>query len=102
MHLKQRELRGTGVPPTSPFPSCHSARDGFKSTPLDFLILLLASGSRHAATGPACVPARPGRAKIIILYFSIEVVMANCATSSTASPPSRAGALLVLFVRGIL
>ncbi len=78
-------------------------RDGFKSTPLDFLILLLAVG----------IPNLPERglqeyqlgliaAKIIILYFSFEVVMAELRREFDRFAVVTGVALLVLFVRGIL
>jgi len=78
-------------------------REGFNSTPLDFLILLLVVG----------VPNMPERsfreyqlgltaAKIIILYFSIEVVMAELRWEFDRFAAVTGVALLVLFVRGIL
>ncbi|MCR4309339.1 MAG: undecaprenyl/decaprenyl-phosphate alpha-N-acetylglucosaminyl 1-phosphate transferase [Deltaproteobacteria bacterium] len=78
-------------------------RDGFKSTPLDFLILLLAVG----------IPNMPERslqefqlgliaAKIIILYFSFEVLMAEMRRKLDRLAVVTGVALLVLFVRGIL
>lgn len=78
-------------------------RDGFKSTPLDFLILLLAVG----------IPNMPERslqeyqlgliaAKIIILYFSFEVLMAEMRREFDRFAVVTGVALLVLFVRGIL
>ena len=77
--------------------------DGFKSTPLDFLILLLAVG----------VPNLPEQslreyqlgmtaAKIIILYFSFEVVMAELREEYDRFAAVTGVALLLLFVRGIL
>jgi UDP-GlcNAc:undecaprenyl-phosphate GlcNAc-1-phosphate transferase len=78
-------------------------RDGFNSTPLDFLILLLVVG----------VPNMPERsfkeyqlglvaAKIIILYFSFEVVMAELRWEFDRFAAVTGVALLLLFVRGIL
>ena len=78
-------------------------RDGFKSTPLDFLILLLAIG----------IPNMPERslqeyqlgliaAKIILLYFSVEVVMAEKQRKFDRFAVVVGVALAVLFVRGIL
>ncbi|MEK7394189.1 MAG: undecaprenyl/decaprenyl-phosphate alpha-N-acetylglucosaminyl 1-phosphate transferase [Fibrobacterota bacterium] len=78
-------------------------RDGFKSTPLDFLILLLAVG----------IPNMPERslqefqlgliaAKIIILYFSFEVLMAEMRREFDHLAVVTGVALLILFVRGIL
>ncbi|HEX7513101.1 MAG TPA: undecaprenyl/decaprenyl-phosphate alpha-N-acetylglucosaminyl 1-phosphate transferase, partial [Candidatus Methylomirabilis sp.] len=78
-------------------------RDGFKSSPLDFLILLLAIG----------IPNMPERslqeyqlgliaAKIIILYFSFEVLMAEMRREFDRFAVVTGVALLVLFVRGIL
>jgi len=78
-------------------------RDGFKSTPLDFLILLLAVG----------VPNLPEQslreyqlgmtaAKIIILYFSFEVVMAELREEFDRFAAVTGVALFLLLVRGIL
>ena len=78
-------------------------REGFNSTPLDFLILLLAVG----------VPNMPERsfqeyqlgmiaAKIIILYFSFEVVLAELRKEFDRFAAVTGVALLLLFVRGIL
>ena len=78
-------------------------RDGFKSTPLDFLILLLAVG----------IPNMPERslqefqlgliaAKIIILYFSFEVLMAEMRRKFDRLAVVTGVALLILFVRGLL
>lgn len=78
-------------------------RDGFKSTPLDFLILLLAVG----------IPNMPERslqefqlgliaAKIILLYFSFEVVLAEQRRKFDRFTIVMGVVLAVLFVRGIL
>lgn len=78
-------------------------RDGFKSTPLDFLILMLA----------VVIPNMPERslqeynlgmiaAKIIILYFSFEVVMAEQRKRFDRFAIVTGVALAVLFVRGLL
>jgi UDP-GlcNAc:undecaprenyl-phosphate GlcNAc-1-phosphate transferase len=78
-------------------------REGFKSTPLDFLILLLGVG----------VPNLPEQslreyqlgmtaAKIIILYFSFEVVMSELREKFDRFAAVTGVALLLLFVRGIL
>jgi UDP-GlcNAc:undecaprenyl-phosphate GlcNAc-1-phosphate transferase len=78
-------------------------RDGFNSTPLDFLILLLAVvvpnlpelGLKENQLGLIA-------AKIIILYFSFEVVMAELRREFDRFAVVTGVALLVLFVRGIL
>ena len=78
-------------------------RDGFKSTPLDFLILLLAVG----------IPNLPERslqeyqlgviaAKILILYFSFEVVMSEQQGKYDRFAAATGVVLAALFVRGIL
>ncbi|HEX9157641.1 MAG TPA: MraY family glycosyltransferase, partial [Syntrophales bacterium] len=77
-------------------------RDGFKSTPLDFLILMLAIG----------IPNMPERslqeynlgmiaAKIIILFFSLEVVMAELRKRFDRFAVVTGVVLAVLFVRGL-
>jgi UDP-GlcNAc:undecaprenyl-phosphate GlcNAc-1-phosphate transferase len=78
-------------------------RDGFKSTPLDFLILLLAFGIPNMPQqGLHVYPLGLVAAKIIILYFSIEVVMAELREKFDRFAAVTGVSLLVLFVRGIL
>ena len=78
-------------------------REGFKSTPLDFLILLLAVGVPNLPE-PSLREYQLGMtaAKIIILYFSFEVVMAELRREFDRFAAVTGVALLLLFVRGIL
>ena len=77
-------------------------KEGFKSTPLDFLIVLLA----------VLVPNLPEQslqgynlglvaAKIIILYFSYEVVIAEMRMRYDRVMVGTLGALAVVFLKGV-
>jgi UDP-GlcNAc:undecaprenyl-phosphate GlcNAc-1-phosphate transferase len=78
-------------------------REGFRSTPLDFLVILLA----------VLVPNLPERslqeynlglvaAKIIILYFSYEVLIAEVQMKYDRVMAGTLGALAVVFLKGVV